>query len=73
MDKDFDKLQEFVELMKVSTYRGLSVGQHHTRTHGGRGQTLPWRSYRLVGDPNTIAIRNQLTGKYQAKWELNVG
>lgn len=34
MDKDFDKLQEFVEIMKVSIY----MGQYHC---GRRYQVLP--------------------------------
>lgn len=37
MDKDFDKLQEFVEIMKVSIY----TGQYHPRICGRWYQALP--------------------------------
>lgn len=50
MDKDFDKLQEFVEIMKVSIDRVPSTGQHCSRVCG---KEMPDHT------PNSIAGKNE--------------
>lgn len=78
MDKDFDKLKEFVEIMKVSISWAPSMSQTILRLmEGETRQTLPCQH--LQSSPNSIAkkkqhmflIKNIKKIKYQVSTKVN--
>lgn len=79
MDKDFDKLHEFVEIMKVSITWVPSMDQSYWKLWKRYQQTLPSRSLLSASSPK-FHCKTELQAKYLIGcllvrglevWELN--
>lgn len=68
MDKDFDKLQEFVEIMKVSIYWALSTAGTILEVMKGDTRPCPAATYSLVGRPKLYGEKEKASTKLHDNW-----